>query len=116
MAIYAPMIYTAPYVMCFMCVDSLQVQVGGGMGPGNRDFFGPFCTLMRNDKSLFLLQSESIFALQFSISILRRKRGLILNGTKFYRTSNLNDETLSKLVCSHKLQFSYAYMATLFRV
>jgi hypothetical protein len=29
-AIYAPMIYTAPYVMCLMCADPLRGQVGGG--------------------------------------------------------------------------------------
>ncbi len=54
------------------------------------DFY--FCALLRNEISyLFLLQSESIFAIQFSFSIRKRKRGLILNGTKWYRTSNLND-------------------------
>jgi hypothetical protein len=28
-------------VMVLMLADPLQGQVGGGLGPGNRDFFGP---------------------------------------------------------------------------
>jgi hypothetical protein len=35
------MIYTASYVMVLMRADPLRGQVGGGLGPGNRDFFGP---------------------------------------------------------------------------
>ncbi len=30
LAIYGPMIYTAPYVMLFMRTDTLRGQVGGG--------------------------------------------------------------------------------------
>jgi hypothetical protein len=40
-AIYAPMIHTAPYVMFFMCADPLRWQVAGGLGPENQDIFGP---------------------------------------------------------------------------
>jgi hypothetical protein len=38
LAIYGPMIYTAPYVML------LTRASGRGLGPGNRDFFGPCAT------------------------------------------------------------------------
>jgi hypothetical protein len=31
----------APYVMLLMRANQLLGQVGGGLGPGNRDFFGP---------------------------------------------------------------------------
>jgi hypothetical protein len=43
--IYEPMIYTAPYVMLLMQAN--PIQVGGGLGPGNRDFFGP-CEMALN--------------------------------------------------------------------
>jgi hypothetical protein len=35
------MIYTAPCVMFLMRADPLRGQVGGGLGPGNGEFFGP---------------------------------------------------------------------------
>jgi hypothetical protein len=38
-AIYGPMIYTTMYIMLLMRTNPLQRQVGGGLGPGNRDFF-----------------------------------------------------------------------------
>jgi hypothetical protein len=40
LAIYAHMIYTAPYIMFLMCADPLRAKAGG-VGPGNRYFFGP---------------------------------------------------------------------------
>jgi hypothetical protein len=40
-AIYGPMIYTAPYILLLMRVNPLRRQVGGGFSPGNQDFFGP---------------------------------------------------------------------------
>ncbi len=40
-AIYALMIHTAPYALFFMFADPLRGQVAGGLGPENRDFFGP---------------------------------------------------------------------------
>jgi hypothetical protein len=44
-AIYAPMIYTAPCVMFWMLEDPLRFFTrasGRGFGPGNRDFFEPW--------------------------------------------------------------------------
>ncbi len=40
-AIYAPMIYTAPWVMLLMQPASILRASGRGLGPGNREFFGP---------------------------------------------------------------------------
>ncbi len=40
-AIYWPMIDTAPYVMLLMQTNPLLGASGRGLGPGNRDFFGP---------------------------------------------------------------------------
>ena len=37
---YAPMIYTALYIMFWMRAYPLLGQVGGGLGPGNLKFFG----------------------------------------------------------------------------
>jgi hypothetical protein len=41
LAIYAPMIYTALCVMLLMRATSNMRTSGRGLGPGNRDFFGP---------------------------------------------------------------------------
>jgi hypothetical protein len=41
LAIYGHKIYMAPYVMFMMRANPLRGQVEGGLGPGNRDFFGP---------------------------------------------------------------------------
>jgi hypothetical protein len=41
LAIYAPMIYTAPCVMLLMRAASIMRASGKGLGPGNQDFFGP---------------------------------------------------------------------------
>ncbi len=35
------MIHTAPYAMISMFADPLRGQVARGLGPENRDFFGP---------------------------------------------------------------------------
>ncbi len=40
-AICGPVIYTAPYVMLLMRATSITRASGRGLGPGNRDFFGP---------------------------------------------------------------------------
>ncbi len=40
-AIYAPMIYAAQCIMFWMRAYPLRGQVGGGLGPGNQEFFGP---------------------------------------------------------------------------
>ncbi len=40
-AIYAPMIFTAPCVMFLMFADTLRGQVGGGWALENRKLFGP---------------------------------------------------------------------------
>jgi hypothetical protein len=42
LAIYAPMIYTAPCVMLLMLAASITRASGRELGPGNRDFFGPY--------------------------------------------------------------------------
>ncbi len=39
--IYAPMIYTAPWIMFWMRAYPLRGEVGGGLGPGIPEFFGP---------------------------------------------------------------------------
>jgi hypothetical protein len=39
LAIYGPMIYTAPYLM--LRETSITRASGRGLGPGNQDFFGP---------------------------------------------------------------------------
>jgi hypothetical protein len=41
LAIYGPMIYTAPYVMLFMRANPLQGQVGGGRALEIETFLGP---------------------------------------------------------------------------
>jgi hypothetical protein len=38
--IYAPMIYRAPCIMFWVRAYPLLGQVGGGLGPGIREFFG----------------------------------------------------------------------------
>jgi hypothetical protein len=40
-AIYAPMIYTAPCVMLLIRAASITRASGRGLGPGNQDFSGP---------------------------------------------------------------------------
>jgi hypothetical protein len=40
-AIYAPKIYTAPRIMLLMRAASIMRENARGLGPGNRDFFGP---------------------------------------------------------------------------
>jgi hypothetical protein len=39
-AIYAPVIYAAPWVMLLMRAASYTRASGKGLGPGNREFFG----------------------------------------------------------------------------
>jgi|688.fasta_scaffold2098858_1 hypothetical protein len=39
--IYAPMIYMTPCVLFLMRADTLRGPVGGGLGPGNGEFFQP---------------------------------------------------------------------------
>jgi hypothetical protein len=41
LAIYAPMIYTAPCVMFLMRADTLRGQVGGGCALDIKSFSGP---------------------------------------------------------------------------
>jgi hypothetical protein len=41
LAIYVPMIYTAPYVMLLMGADKLRGQVGGGWALEIKTFLGP---------------------------------------------------------------------------
>ncbi len=41
LAIYAPMIYTAPYIMFLMCADPLRGQAGGGWALEIDTFLGP---------------------------------------------------------------------------
>ncbi len=41
LAIYAPMVYTAPYIMFLMRADPLRGQVGGGWALEIETFFGP---------------------------------------------------------------------------
>ncbi len=41
LAIYGPMIYTAPYVMFLMRADPLRGQAGGGWAQEIETFFGP---------------------------------------------------------------------------
>jgi hypothetical protein len=40
-AIYGPVIYTAPHVMLLMRATAITRASGNGLGPGNRNFFGP---------------------------------------------------------------------------
>jgi len=41
LAIYAPIIYTAQYVMVFMGADAFTWASVKGLDPGNREFFRP---------------------------------------------------------------------------
>jgi hypothetical protein len=51
LAIYAPMIYTAPCIMFWMraCI-SIKRTSGRGLGPGNREFLGPCEMASRADR------------------------------------------------------------------
>jgi hypothetical protein len=51
LAIYGHMNYMAPYVMLLIPANPLRGQVGWGLGPGSRDFFGP-CELDRASKEV----------------------------------------------------------------
>jgi hypothetical protein len=53
-AIYAPMTYTSLCVMLLMRAASITRASGRGLGPGNRDFFGP-CEMASSRKVRVIL-------------------------------------------------------------